>query len=111
MSKVRKWHYVNERSFKQIKAMIDAEVPLNSIIKLTGRGFSTIKAIKNVKDFAGYQAYRAEVYEKLRQKRAEAKGSSSFLRRVFRPSNSDLNNEVAKAVEALSNIQRLVSER
>jgi hypothetical protein len=110
MNKI-KWHYVNERSFKQVKAMLNAEVPINAIVKLTGRGYPTIRNIKNVKDFDAYKEYRTQVAEKTRQRRAQGSGGTSFLRRVFSPSNSPLEAEIAKAREALSNIEHLVQAR
>lgn len=99
---------MNEKLFKQVKALTDADISGSKIRLVTGKGLQVIRMVGQARDFEDYMKLMREFNLKYRSPKA---ASGSFFRRVFQSSDSSLEAEISKAQEALSNIQKLISER
>mgnify|MGYP001610619431 CR=1 FL=1 len=95
----KKYRWITEASFRQIKALLEAGVNPTQIKAITGKAFSTTSRIKMSDSFGKYQKITREL--------------TNAYRPVTRTPSSkiSLTGEFVKIHEALNNIEVALGER
>lgn len=102
--------HMNERDYKQIKKLVDAELRVKQIAEFTGRSVNTINRVRITESFEDYKKFILNMNAKYRQARPVQQQATVSLP-VAAPksaviSDDDLTRYIGNISESLDNIDR-----